>query len=47
MAIREETEYSSANPILATNKIEDQRADMNTDAKKAQVHSYSAAFMTS
>lgn len=47
MAINEVTEYSSANPILATNKIEDQQADMNTDMKKAQVHSYSAAFMTS
>ena len=47
MAVCEMTDYSSANPILATNKIEDQQADMNTDMKKAQVHSYSAAFMTS
>ena len=47
MAINEATEYSSANPILAVTKIEDQQAGMNIDVKKAQIHSYSAAFMTS
>ena len=47
MALSEVTEYSSANPILAATKLEDQRADININVKKAQVHNYSAAFMTS
>ena len=47
MAVCEMTDYSSANPILAATKLEDQRADININVKKAQVHNYSAAFMTS
>ena len=47
MKVSEATEFSSANPILSPTKIEDLRADMNNEVKKAQVQSHSAAFMTS